>query len=203
MSVFVFFIKSISNGRNEKLDFHIRKIDHFHKNFISNYQIPSLKYCFEFLFAYGVGPPVEETHAPLCLPAFFGLFSAGSSLKIHFRQFPPLLVQTKFLVCWSGGFSYLESPCRSFWHKEFYIIGRTRTHKFVDYLSSDSLSSLEMSVSMFSFTISSGSSLPLSPSSKCSSDCNWTRTHNHFVPKETFTQHLASLAKWFECSFMN
>ena len=29
-------------------------------------------------------------------------------------------------------------------------------------------------------------------------DCNWTRTHNHFVPKQTLN-HLTKLAKWLIC----
>ena len=30
------------------------------------------------------------------------------------------------------------------------------------------------------------------------SDCNWTRTHNHLVRKQTLN-HLAKLAKWLSC----
>ena len=30
------------------------------------------------------------------------------------------------------------------------------------------------------------------------SDCNWTRTHNHLVHKQTLN-HLAKLAKWLSC----
>ena len=30
------------------------------------------------------------------------------------------------------------------------------------------------------------------------SDCNWTRTHNHFVHKQTL-YHLAKLPKWLSC----
>ena len=30
------------------------------------------------------------------------------------------------------------------------------------------------------------------------SDCNWTRTHNHLVHKQTLN-HLAKLAKWLNC----
>ena len=29
-------------------------------------------------------------------------------------------------------------------------------------------------------------------------ECNWTRTHNHFVHKQTLN-HLAKLAKWLSC----
>ena len=34
------------------------------------------------------------------------------------------------------------------------------------------------------------------------SDCNWTRTHNHFVHKRTL-DHLAKLAKWLSCVVSN
>ena len=32
----------------------------------------------------------------------------------------------------------------------------------------------------------------------CLSDCNWTRTHNHLIHKQTLN-HLAKLAKWLSC----
>ena len=79
---------------------------------------------FQFLLARGVGLPVEEIFTALRLPVFLRLFSAYSFLMVHSIQFPPLLVQTKVLLWWCGGFSYLALSSKSIWHKNVCFFGK-------------------------------------------------------------------------------